>query len=159
MPPSRPKPGAKAASRRPSIRLTEAIRAALTTLTTLTALATLATAACSDPTTPEGPPLFVLEVSGETFRAQVLDTMQVRLLDERLAAGTEGVVNGALLPGDGGFNGPWSWHWDPETVEVADASIELCDGRPSLVEDDLSYWLETVGRFCPWGATVVGRER
>jgi hypothetical protein len=137
---------------RPSTKTT-----ALAALATLAALA--ATACDSDPTTPEGPPLFVLEVSGETFRAVVLDTMQVRLLEERMAAGTEGVVNGELLPGDGGFNQPWGWHWDPETVHVADTSIELCDGRPSLVEEDLPYWLDTVGRFCPWSARVVSRVR
>jgi hypothetical protein len=26
-----------------------------------------------------------------------------------------------------------------------------------MVEDDLEYWLESVGRFCPWGAKVVER--
>jgi hypothetical protein len=34
--------------------------------------------------------------------------------------------------------------------------MELCDGRPSMVEADLPYWLGTVKRFCPWGAKVVG---
>jgi hypothetical protein len=41
---------------------------------------------------------------------------------------------------------------DPETVHVADMAIELCDGRPSMVQSDLSYWIGTVGQFCPWGA-------
>ena len=40
---------------------------------------------------------------------------------------------------------------------VPDFAVEVCDGRPSMVEADLSYWLDTVGRFCPWGATVVER--
>jgi hypothetical protein len=34
-------------------------------------------------------------------------------------------------------------------------SIELCDGRPAMVEADLNYWLTRVGSFCPWGARVV----
>ena len=101
---------------------------------------------------------FVVEVSGEQFRIRVADTMQVRLFDERRASGVEGVINGPLLAGDGGFNAPWSWHLDPELVSVVDVAIELCDGRPSLVEADLAYWFGSVGQFCPWGAKVVSRE-
>jgi hypothetical protein len=70
-----------------------------------------------------------------------------------------GVVLGSIVEGDGGYNEPWSWHMVPSTVDTADASIELCDGRPSFIEDDLDYWLDTVGQFCPWGATVVERIR
>lgn len=103
-------------------------------------------------------PEFVLEVSGDEFRVQVADPTEASALLQRLASGEIGVVSGELLPGDGGFNQPWSWHLDPLTVHVPDASIELCDGRPSMVEDDLSYWLGTVGRFCPWGARVVRRQ-
>ena len=40
---------------------------------------------------------------------------------------------------------------------MPDFAVEVCDGRPSMVEADVSYWLDTVGRFCPWGATVVER--
>lgn len=113
----------------------------------------------SDPALPVEGALFVLEVSGEEFRALVTDQDAVVALEARRAEGTEGVVSGTLAPGDGGFNGPWSWHWDPGSVHVADLSAEVCDGRPSMVEDDLSYWLGTVKQFCPWGARVVRRER
>ncbi|MEO3993764.1 MAG: hypothetical protein QN229_05640 [Desulfurococcaceae archaeon TW002] len=41
--------------------------------------------------------------------------------------------------GDGGFNKSWGWHLDPDTVEVADVTIELCDGMPSFVESELDY--------------------
>ncbi|MGH7539534.1 MAG: hypothetical protein ACRELC_00890, partial [Gemmatimonadota bacterium] len=60
---------------------------------------------------------------------------------------------------NGGFNTRWSWHLDPATVHAPDAAIGLCDGRPSLVEADLDYWIETVGQFCPWGARVVARTQ
>ncbi len=102
--------------------------------------------------------LFTIEVSGETFQTRVFDLSVIDALDGRLAAGTEGVVLGSLRAGDGGFNAPWGWHWEASTVEVADAAIELCDGRPSMVEADLPYWIDTVGAFCPWGATVVARD-
>jgi hypothetical protein len=67
------------------------------------------------------------------------------------------VITGDLATGDGGFNSPWSWHIEPGTVEVADLAIELCDGRPSMVEADVDYWINTVGRFCPWSARVISR--
>lgn len=104
-------------------------------------------------------PVFELEVSDERFRVAVTDPQEVVRFQARLQSGQEGVVSGTLLPGPGGVNGGWSWHLDPTTVHVADLAIEVCDGRPSMVEDDLTYWLQTVGRFCPWGAVVVARVR
>ena len=50
-------------------------------------------------------------------------------------------------------NTGWSWHFTGD-VALAELSIELCDGRPSMVEADLGYWLRTVGSFCPWGSYV-----
>lgn len=120
-------------------------------------LTLLGLGACADAelTAGERVPIFVLEVSGEEFRVQVTDPAEVAKLEARHAADQEGVVSGDLLPGDGGFNQPWSWHLDPTTVHVPDLSIELCDGRPSMVEEDLLYWLTNVGAYCPWGARVV----
>ena len=60
---------------------------------------------------------------------------------------------GPIRGGDGGVNTGWSWHFTGD-VALAELSIELCDGRPSMVEADLGYWLRTVGSFCPWGSYV-----
>jgi hypothetical protein len=49
----------------------------------------------------------------------------------------------------------WSWHVDPQMVEFADNTIELCDGTPADIENDLSYWLNTVDQFCPWSGEVI----
>jgi hypothetical protein len=103
-------------------------------------------------------PRFVIEVSGEEFRVEVTDPEEVARFKARLVSGLRGPISGELLPGDGGFNHPWAWHLDPTTVHVADLSIELCDGRPSFIEDDIAYWFDSVGRFCPWGAKVVRQE-
>lgn len=106
---------------------------------------------------PAGTAVFELEVSGERFRAAVADTAEVRRLEARMASGEEGVVSGALREGAGGVNAPWGWHLDATTVHVADLAIEVCDGRPSMVQEDLGYWLGTVKQYCPWGAKVVAR--
>ena len=103
--------------------------------------------------------VFQLQVVDEVFHVGVNDPAQIDSFTARLASGHEGTMTGTLIQGDGGFNGPWSWHLDPETVEVADVTTEVCDGRPSMVEDDLDYWLDTVRYYCPWGARVVSRVR
>lgn len=122
-------------------------------------LITIGLVACDEGVTqPQTAVHYTIEVSGEQFQARVLDAGVIEDLDDRLASGHEGVILGSLIAGDGGFNAPWGWHWDPSTVEAADAVIELCDGRPSMVDEDLAYWIGTVGTFCPWGATVVARN-
>ncbi len=118
-----------------------------------------ATLACGDPAGPGAGALYLVEASGEQFRVRVETEAQIGAMEARRRAGTTGVILGTLKAGDGGFNQPWSWHLDPASVVVPDAAIELCDGRPSFVEADLSYWIGTVKSFCPWGARIVGRVR
>lgn len=101
--------------------------------------------------------VFEVAVQDETFTVRAEDDAAIRGLEARLESGGEGVVLGTLAAGDGGFNQPWSWHLVPGSIEVPDLAIEVCDGTPSMVENDLEYWLDTVGQFCPWGARVVRR--
>jgi hypothetical protein len=75
-----------------------------------------------------------------------------------MASGRVGVISGQLAAGDGGFNAPWSWHLVPSSVTAPDLAIELCDGRPSFVQNDLTYWMQSVKQFCPWGARVVSEN-
>ena len=113
--------------------------------------------ACDDPTLPTDEAVFEILVVAETFGVAVADPVQVDSFAARLVSGLEGNITGELRAGDGGVNTPWSWHLDPATVEAVQATVEVCDGRPSFIEDDIDYWLETVGRYCPWGAKVVAR--
>ena len=115
--------------------------------------------ACGDATGPEAAAVFEVRVADETFRVGVNDPVQIDSFAARLASGVQGPVSGTLARGAGGVNQPWSWHLDPETAHVADLTAEVCDGRPSFVEDDLDYWLESVKQYCPWGAKVVARVR
>lgn len=117
-------------------------------------------AACGSVETMRPPPSqeFVIEVEGERFRLRTTNPATASALDARRRSGHLGVVSGRLLRGDGGFNGPWSWHLDPAAIEVPDAAIELCDGRPSMVQSDLDYWVDTVRAFCPWAARVYDAQ-
>jgi hypothetical protein len=38
---------------------------------------------------------------------------------------------------------------------LTEVAIELCDGNAVLVSQDVDYWVDTVGQFCPWGARVA----
>jgi len=129
------------------------------TLALLAPASLCAVTACDSTTEPAGNPAFTVEVSGERFRVEVTSDGQAAELQQRLDSGKEGVVTGTLAQGDGGFNEPWSWHLVPMSVHAVDTSIEVCDGRPSMVEANLDYWIGTVGQFCPWGAVVVARVR
>jgi hypothetical protein len=76
---------------------------------------------------------------------------------------TRPIVTGELRAGGGGFNRDpftgrvWNWHLDPSTVRFVDNSVEIYDGRPTDIEDDLPYWLNKMGRYAPWG-NVFERE-
>jgi len=63
--------------------------------------------------------------------------------------------SGALAAGHGGFNLGWGWHLVPGAWGLVEASIELCDGIPAMVDADLGYWIGAVGTFCPWTGYVL----
>jgi len=117
----------------------------------------LVLAACGSDSigTPEGIATFVVQVGSEQFSIRVVDQVTYDQLNARRQSATEGVILGRVAKGNGGFNGPWSWHLVPSTIEVPDASIELCDGTPSYLEAHRDEWITSVRNYCPWGAKVV----
>jgi hypothetical protein len=125
-------------------------------------------AAVSPSVAPSVPPSAAPSGGGEgvvvTFRVADAEEYRILLTDpediavaERLLAGEEAprIPNGVIVRGgDGGVNTGYSWHIDPDSVEFAEMTIELCDGLPSFVEDgSLSG-----ERFCPWSAEVIAIE-
>jgi hypothetical protein len=110
-------------------------------------------AACDNndsPTAPSSGALVTFAVSTESFRVQLTTPEQVRAAEAALAGGPAKIPNGRLVTG-AEVNTGWSWHL--EDVSFAEATIELCDGRPSLVErQGVSYG---GGRFCPWSAKIT----
>ena len=63
-------------------------------------------------------------------------------------------INGFLDYGDGGFNQPWSWHIIPNEWVLAEMSIGVCNAYPEDVENDLDYWINTVGQLCNWSSFI-----
>ena len=48
------------------------------------------------------------------------------------------MINGAIDRGNDG-NRKWSWHFKPDDWDLAEISMEVCDGLPSDVENGLDY--------------------
>ena len=118
-------------------------------------LSVVALVACSNgesPTEPLGQ-LFTVEVVGERFRMMVTDAETIRLARENYEGKNQKFPLGQIQPGNSGINQPWSWSYIPDSVRMVDNAIEVCDGRPSYVNEHISEYM-TVG-YCPWGARVV----
>ncbi|MFI6297153.1 hypothetical protein ACIBEJ_36570 [Nonomuraea sp. NPDC050790] len=92
-----------------------------------------------------------INTGGESFRIRLVDTNDVDAAYRNLSGtGPRQHVNGKILPGTD-VNTGWSWHLDPGDLEFVDISMELCDGKPSDVENGTL----SGDRFCPWGTQVV----
>ena len=94
-------------------------------------------------------------IVGESLNVWVTNGAFIERAKELLATGGRQVPVFNTLVDGADCDPQWSWHPDPQDVEFADAAIELCDGRPSYVEANKDYWINTVGTFCPWSAIVT----
>ncbi|MEX0760877.1 MAG: hypothetical protein WD208_03325 [Dehalococcoidia bacterium] len=101
------------------------------------------------------------DVSGEVFRAWVTNSETIDDLfaleeGESMANIPNGIIHRG--PGQGDHNEPWSWRLDPGEIQMAEVTIEVCDGAPSFVEEEVDYFVDDVGRYCPWNAELVSLE-
>ena len=94
---------------------------------------------------------------GEVFRILLRDSETIAQARALAGAGNRRIVAGSLAQGNGGFNAPWSWHLDPDTVRFPEVAIELCDGCPSDVETNGGSWGN--GAFCPWSSEVIAEQK
>lgn len=90
---------------------------------------------------------FRVRSSSRTF----IDAARAELA--RPAGQREAYPIGTVKRGNGGHNGPWTWHLESVRL-LAGPTTEVCDGTPSMVEEDVAYWVDRLGTFCPWLAYV-----
>lgn len=107
----------------------------------------------STPSAPASGAVVTFNVANETFRVSLTRVDQIAAARAAQNGTGARIPNGRIVPGTQ-VNTGWSWHL--EDVEFADATIELCDGRPSDVERQGTTY--GGGRYCPWGASVVRIE-
>lgn len=91
----------------------------------------------------------------QTYRVLLTDPADIDNA-RRLQAGEDvpSIPNGRVIRDETGVNEGYSWSIDPEDIEFADVTIEICDGVPS----DVEAGIVSGDRYCPWSATVVGIE-
>jgi hypothetical protein len=97
-------------------------------------------------------PVATFQVVDEQYRIE-LATPELVAHAEALLAGEDvaRIPLGTVVRGETSVNTGWSWHIDPATLEFADVTIEVCDGLPSYVEDEIV----TSPDYCPWSAEIV----
>jgi hypothetical protein len=102
------------------------------------------------------------DVSGEQdFRAMTSDADVIAMArDQLLLPENERnmFISGPIDRGNGGHNFDWNWHFVPDQWTLTEFAIELCDGNAVLVSQDVDYWVDTVGQFCPWDSYVAREE-
>jgi hypothetical protein len=100
--------------------------------------------------------LVTFDVVGETYSIFITNPNTIeQVFAVNRGESTATIPSGKLLRGAVVYNAPWNWHIDSEDIQMADFTIELCDGTPSQVEANLDYWVDTVQRFCPWSAQIT----
>lgn len=72
------------------------------------------------------------------------------------------IPNGIVVddrPKKSPYDKRWSWHLNPDTINMAEITIEVCDARPSYVEQHLDVWLKSVKRYCPWNLKLESIDK
>lgn len=121
----------------------------------LAVLAACAGAATQAPPRAEGVVVTFLVADREQYKIRLTDPEDIEIARKLLAGGeAPSIPNGVVVRGDPGVNVGYSWHIDPDRVEFADFTMEVCDGLPSDVEQVII----TSERYCPWSAEVIAIE-
>jgi hypothetical protein len=102
-----------------------------------------------------GGALVEFEIVEETFRVWIENAAFIAEAERLLDAGETRVPAFQTLVDGTDCDPQWSWHADPNDVEFADFTIELCDAVPSYIEENKADWFDQVGQWCPWSARVT----
>ncbi len=107
--------------------------------------------ACADsPTAPSASALVTFRVGNETFRVQLVEDEDIEAARKAQQGGSARIPIGRIVSGTS-VNSGWSWHL--VDVQFAEATIELCDGLPSHVEQAGGAFAN--GYYCPWSAQIT----
>jgi hypothetical protein len=103
--------------------------------------------------------LVTFDVVGEKYKVFITNEITIEDIYALQRGESQArIPSGLIREGKVWYNEPWSWHIDSDDIHMAESTIEICDGLPSHLENNLIYWLNTVKRFCPWGAKIVDIE-
>ena len=97
---------------------------------------------------------FLVAVGSEQFVVRTTDPDTITAFRAVVAGQRTGFPIGPLRAEDGGFNAPWTWHFDEDEVRLTEVAVEVCDGTPSFVEANLGDF----PTYCPWSAVIVSER-
>lgn len=105
---------------------------------------------------------FVLEIPPrkDQFVIQLTDAAKIQKARDILSGKDRATphVSGKIVKQSACYNPPWSFHFDPQSIEFFASAIEVCDASMAYTE---SYLSEAGGHFlpgnhwCPWGSRLV----
>lgn len=103
---------------------------------------------------------FKHQATGDTFVAWTSNLTVIEQLENQLALPENERlmhIHGKIeaLPTDCELNQKWSWYFPPNDWALAEISIELCDGTPQFVEENLDEFVNIVEAYCPWSSFVL----
>lgn len=112
---------------------------------------TAAACACSLPTSG----LYAtFRVGTETFSQQITtSTAMADAIAVWRGQSNKRIPTGQLACQCTGWNCQWRFRIRPETLVMANAAIELCDGMPSYVDSHCPTF--GGGQYCPWQAQLI----
>ena len=92
-----------------------------------------------------------------TFIASTSDPKVVALARQELAKPPQErrlIIIGPIERDASGENRPWHWRFRRSKWHLAEMTMELCDGHPTYVEENLDSWLKSPITYCPWAARL-----
>jgi hypothetical protein len=102
----------------------------------------------------DAPVVVTFEVVDERYKVLLTEPADIDTA-RRLLAGEDvpSIPNGRVVR-ETGVNEGYTWSIDPNDIEFADVTIEVCDGQPS----DVEMGVVSGDRYCPWSAVVIEVE-
>jgi hypothetical protein len=136
----------------------------------LTAIVWLTLAACgSAGTDPEDGAVVTFAFQGrpDTLLVLITDPATITAAEARVRSGSgPNIPIGPIVRG-AGIDSRYPFHFIPDSVRLAEAAIELCDGAPMKTPAEVdAFFLGSTGNpnatqaiWCPWNAYPIAVER
>jgi len=124
--------------------------------------------ACSDQGPDEGAIVtFAFEGRAATMRVLVTNDATIAQAESRIATGEGAAIPIGPIVRGAGIDGRYPFHFLPDSLELTELAIELCDGAPMTTAEQVDDFIEgsTGDRsspratWCPWGAYPIEVER
>ncbi|GGN21967.1 BP74-related protein [Streptomyces fuscichromogenes] len=93
------------------------------------------------------------DITGHNFVIEITRPELIKEARDIIRNGDRKIVIGRIIKTSASYNPQWDFHYNPDTVNFADHTIEVCDATIPYVEDHLD---EAGGAFlpglywCPW---------